>query len=68
MIYASQQHCIDKEINQKIKSNDMLTIFVEHITDDAETETFHCYGLLNNQDILFRSILTLLPLKSILNK
>lgn len=68
LVYISHQHCIDRKLNQSIKSNDMLSILVESKKDDLNTETFHCYGLLGNKDILFRSILSLVPLQSILKK
>lgn len=69
MVYISHQHCINRELNNELKSNDKLTMLVEHNNneDESNTETFNCYGLVNNK-ILFRSTLTLASLESILDK
>lgn len=66
MVYVSQQMCINREINAKLKSNDELIMLVEKQENDDELETYHCYGLLNNETILYRCIISLAPLQRVI--
>ncbi len=66
MVYLSHQHCIDKRLVSKLKSNTRLTILTETTNAPAnDIEAFNCYGLINDNQILFRSELCLMPLDAI---
>jgi len=69
MVYVSQEHNIDKALLKTLRSNNKMTMIVRKEMDDKNQrlEKFHCYGLLSENQILFRSILTLAPLSTILD-
>ncbi len=66
MVYVSQQMCINREINSRLKSNDALIMLVEKQVNSDELETYHCYGMLDNETILYRCVITLAPLQRVL--
>ncbi len=70
MIYISHEHCIDREAVNRLSSNEKMSMIVkkQSETGSNELETFYCFGLLGNNRILFRSILTLAPLSTLLKK
>lgn len=66
MVYVSQQLCIDREINNRLKSNDALVMLVEKQETDDDMENYSCYGLLDNKTILFRCVISLAPLQRVI--
>ena len=66
MVYVSQELCVDKLVNAKLKSNDSLIMLVEKQENGEAMETYNCYGLLDNETILYRCIINLAPLHMVL--
>jgi len=64
LVYVSHQHCINKRLVASLKSNMKLSILVKH-EEDTKTGliTAHCFGIINHNEILFRSELCLSPLE-----
>jgi len=62
MVYVSHELCVDRKINAMLSSNDALVMLIEKQENDDQLETYHCYGLLDNKTILYRSIIKLAPL------
>ncbi|NOR71023.1 MAG: hypothetical protein GQ532_15225 [Methylomarinum sp.] len=72
MVYTSHKISVDKALLHQLKSNDVLHILVEKVTQDGlgddQVVDYHCYGLLENNKVLFRAIISLCPLAAILNR
>lgn len=69
MIYKSHKISIDRCLVSGLSSNDVLHILIRKIFSDDEhdlSHTYECYGLIKNNDILFRAIVELMPLSAIL--
>ena len=67
MVYVSQEHCIDRELLDHTSSNDKLSmIVIRQESSNNGLEVFHCYGLLTGNVILFRSILSLAPMSTLI--
>lgn len=66
MVYVSQELCVDRIVNAKLKSNDGLVMLVEKQDNGEPMETYNCYGLLDNETILYRCIINLAPLHLVL--
>jgi len=68
MVYRSHKISIDREQLATLKSNDSLHILVKltQIDDNENTpptqQTYECYGVVNHQHLLFRSLISLVPL------
>ncbi len=65
MVYSSHKISVDRHCLGKLKSNSCLNILVSAVNN--ESTSFHCYGVIDDDCLLFRAIIALLPLKSILN-
>ncbi len=66
MVYTSHKISIDKKRLQQLKSNMALHILVRELPD--EPDTYECYGLIDDNAILFRGLIALASLQSILAK
>ena len=69
MIYKSHKISIDRSLLLQLSSNDVLHILVRQLSSNDEgslVQTYECYGLIENNDILFRAIVELIPLTAIL--
>jgi hypothetical protein len=75
MVYTSHEISVDRTHLAKLKNNDALHILVKQLPEsrdktlnqtNIQLRTYHCYGLLENNDILFRLAMNLVPLKEIL--
>jgi len=64
MVYTSHKISIDKVLLGKLKSNIALHILIKEIPD--EENTYECYGLIHENKILYRGIIYLTSLQSIL--
>lgn len=68
MVYRSHKISIDRKQLTMLKSNDSLHILVKltQIDDNENTpatqQTYECYGVINHQHLLFRSLISLVPL------
>lgn len=78
MVYVSHRISVDRVFLGSLRSNDSLHILVRRADDegtggglgsDGETDhTFHCYGVLDKEKILFRATIGLISLHQILNR
>lgn len=75
MVYTSHQIAVDKRIQRRLRSNDMLHILVEGPSTlppprglgraAVEQQCYRCYGVLHGSQILFRASLRLAPLQAL---
>ena len=75
MVYTSHEISVDRQYLGQLKNNDRLHILVKQLPESSENtlnntdilqRTYHCYGLLENNEVLFRMTMNLVPLKEIL--
>ena len=75
MVYTSHEISVDRHFVSQLKNNDKLHILVEQLPEsnnntlnhtNIQLRTYHCYGLLENNDVLFRITMNLVPLEEIL--
>lgn len=75
MVYTSHEISVDRHHVGQLKNNDTLNILVKQLPESSENtlnqtniqlRTYHCYGLLDNNAVLFRITMNLVPLKEIL--
>jgi len=68
MVYTSHKISIDRDILAKLKSNDALHILVRQVDDVSENSdrVYECYGVVGNEAILYRGIISLAYLSNIL--
>jgi len=69
MVYGSHKISINRLLVSQLKSNDVLHILIQKQkkTDSHSfLETYECYGLVAENQILFRAIVELIPLEAIL--
>lgn len=68
MVYTSHNISIDRYQLASLKSNDCLHIMVRPSTSSKKhssllVQSHECYGVINHQSLLFRSLITLAPLQ-----
>ncbi|MEF3076839.1 hypothetical protein V2P20_17580, partial [Methylobacter sp. Wu1] len=75
MVYTSHEISVDRRALSLLKNNEKLHILVDQRPESGSNtlnqtnimlRTYHCYGLLHNNDVLFRMTLNLVSLKYIL--
>lgn len=75
MVYTSHRISIDRRLLAQLKSNDVLHILIKPTDDSAEHDfgelsatalDYECYGLLADNALLFRALISLAPLELIL--
>jgi hypothetical protein len=75
MVYTSHEISVDRHHVSHLKNNDTLHILVKQLPESQDNtlnhtniqlRTYHCYGLLENNDVLFRITMNLVPLEEIL--
>ncbi|MGJ0483789.1 MAG: hypothetical protein ACR65R_04545, partial [Methylomicrobium sp.] len=75
MVYTSHEISVDRRSLSSLKNNEKLHILVDQRPESSSNtlnqtnimlRTYHCYGLLQNNDVLFRMTLNLVSLKDIL--
>jgi len=64
MVYTTHKISLDRNLLNKLKSNDALHILIKETPKDKDS--YECYGLIYNNQILFRGIISLTSLQSIL--
>lgn len=77
MVYTSHKISIDRCHLAQLKSNDALHILVKRIQPEAKEgeiadrssspHTYECYGLIHDNAILYRALISLTPLENILS-
>lgn len=75
MVYTSHEISVDRVNLGYLKNNDSLHILVKQLPESPENtlnhtkirlRTYHCYGLLENNEVVFRMTMNLVPLKEII--
>ncbi|MDD5462119.1 MAG: hypothetical protein PHG00_10900 [Methylococcales bacterium] len=75
MVYTSHEISIDRQYLSQLKNNDKLHILVKQLPESSDNtlnqtnimlRTYQCYGLLQNNKVLFRMTMNLVPLEEIL--
>ena len=72
MVYGSHKISVDRTVLAQLKSNDRLHILIHLTRPDSgsdsknQNQMYECYGLIHNNDILFRALVELIPLQTIL--
>jgi len=75
MVYTSHEISVDRQYVSQLKNNDRLHILVKQLPETSDNtlnhtnilqRTYHCYGLLQNNEVLFRMAMNLVPLEEIL--
>ena len=75
MVYTSHEISVDRHYVSQLKNNDTLHILVKQLPESSDNtlnqtnirqRTYHCYGLLQNNEVLFRVKMNLVPLEEIL--
>ena len=75
MVYTSHDISVDRWLVKRIKNNDKIYILVKQLPESKENtlhhttillRTYECFGLLENNEILFRMKLNLVPLEEII--
>ena len=75
MVYTSHEISVDRQYISRLRSNDKLHILVKQLPESRDNtlnqtnilrRTYQCYGLLENNVVLFRMTMNLVPLKEIL--
>jgi len=65
MVYTSHKITLNRTLLTKLKSNDTLHILVKKLLD--QQDSYECYGLVDDNQILYRGIISLTSLQNILN-
>lgn len=77
MVYTSHEISVDRHHLNRVKDSDRLHILVKQLPESRNhtlnqtnimLRTYECYGLLENNDVLFRAIMNLVPLEEILKR
>jgi len=75
MVYTSHEISVDRLYVSRLRNNDNLHILVKQLPEspkntlnqtNIQLRTYHCYGLLENNEVLFRMTMNLVPLEEIL--
>jgi hypothetical protein len=75
MVYTSHEISVDRHYVSQLKNNDTLNILVKQLPESRDNtlnqtniklRSYNCYGLLANNEVLFRITMNLVPLKEIL--
>ena len=66
MVYTTHKISLDRYLLSKLKSNNALHILIKELP--TEQNSYECYGLIHNNQILYRGIISLTSLQSILQK
>ena len=75
MVYTYHEISVDRKYLGLLKNNDTLHILVHQLPESPQNtlnhtnimqRTYHCYGLLQNNEVLFRVKMNLVPLAEIL--
>ena len=69
MVYRSHKISINRSLLQYLKSNEALHILVKKdlLHSNSEKISYECYGLIDNNKILYRAMVELTPLAAILD-
>lgn len=75
MVYTSHEISVDRHYLSGLRSNDRLHILVKQLPESVDNtlnrsnvrlRTYHCFGLLEKNEVLFRAKMNLVPLEEIL--
>ncbi|MBT9099754.1 hypothetical protein [Methylovulum psychrotolerans] len=75
MVYTSHDISVDRLLVKQLKNNDKVHVLVKQLPESKDNtlnhtrillRTYECFGLLENQEVLFRIKLNLVPLEEII--
>jgi len=66
VVYTSHKLTVDRLYLSQLKSNDVLHILVQRKESDTNLHHYECFGLTGDNNILFRAVISVIPLVSIL--
>ena len=64
MVYTTHKITLNRTLLSKLKSNDALHILVRELPE--QLDSYECYGLIHDNEILYRGIISLTSLQNIL--
>jgi len=64
MVYTTHKISLNRILLSKLKSNDALHILVRELSE--QPDSYECYGLIHENEILYRGIISLTSLQNIL--
>jgi len=68
LVFTSHKMSIERAVLAKLRSNDCLHILIKQTQDNLDTPPdngqidYECYGVVNQQVVLFRALISLMPL------
>ena len=68
MVYTSHKITVDRRHLCQLRSNDKLHILVQRMEPHCAEHHYECYGVVGNEDLLFRAQIALTPLEAILGQ
>ena len=66
VVYTSHKLTVDRLYLSQLKSNDMLHILVHRKESDSNLHHYECYGLIGDNKLLFRAVISVIPLQAII--
>jgi len=66
VVYTSHKLTVDRLYLSQLKSNDMLHILVHRKESDSNLHHYECYGLTADNNLLFRAVISVIPLQAII--
>jgi hypothetical protein len=72
MVYTSHRISIDRQLLKSVRSSDKVDILIKEQVDLGDKKAdkefcYECYGVLNHEKILYRALISLMPLAEIIN-
>ncbi len=72
MVYTSHRISIDRQVLKRVRSSDKIDILIKEQVDSGDKKAdkevcYECYGVLNHEKILYRALISLMPLPEIIN-
>ena len=65
MVYTSHKFTVDRDLAAGLHSNDLLHLLTRRLAPTGDEQNYECHGVLRTGDLLFRSLISLVPLASI---
>ncbi|MCP3687381.1 MAG: hypothetical protein GY784_03110 [Gammaproteobacteria bacterium] len=65
MVYTSHKISVDRRLLAKLQGDDAVNLLTLRIGPLSDEHLYECYGVVNEDDILFRALMSLIPLQAI---
>ena len=66
MIYTSHKICVDRQLLANLQGNEVVNLLARRVEPFDDEHHYECYGVVNEHDMLFRALISLIPLQAIL--